>query len=98
MEECVIAPNLGKPIIDSFTKGYIIDFSEHGKQFTLRIKLNKSKRTADFIVILSHTIPIICLQSRCTYNCNMNAFFSFDLFMVYIPKCKQQLGTMKKYT
>lgn len=63
MEECVIAPNLGKTIIDSFTKGYIIDLSEHEKQFTLRIKLNKSKRTADFIVILSHTIPIICLQS-----------------------------------
>jgi len=29
-------------------------------------------------------------------NCNMNAFFSFDLFMVYIPECKQQLRTMKK--
>jgi len=24
----------------------------------------------------------------------MNAFFSFDLFMVYIPECKQQLRTM----
>jgi len=23
----------------------------------------------------------------------MNAFFSFDLFMVYIPECKQQLRT-----
>jgi hypothetical protein len=29
------------------------------------------------------------------YNCNMNAFFSFDLFMVYIPECKQQLRAMK---
>ena len=31
------------------------------------------------------------------YNiyCNMNAIFSFDLFMVYIPECKQQLRTMK---
>ena len=28
-------------------------------------------------------------------NCNINAFFSFDLFMVYIPECKQQLRTMK---
>jgi hypothetical protein len=28
-------------------------------------------------------------------SCNMNAFFSFDLFMVYIPECKQQLRTMK---
>jgi len=26
---------------------------------------------------------------------NMNAFISFDLFMVYIPECKQQLRTMK---
>ena len=25
----------------------------------------------------------------------MNAFFSFDLFMVYIPEWKHQLGTMK---
>jgi len=25
----------------------------------------------------------------------MNAFFSFDLFMVYKPECKQQLRTMK---
>ena len=27
--------------------------------------------------------------------CNMNAFLSFDLFMVYIPEDKQQLKTMK---
>jgi len=25
----------------------------------------------------------------------MNAFFSFDLFIVYIPECKQQLRTIK---
>jgi len=25
----------------------------------------------------------------------MNAFFSFDLIMVYIPECKQQLRIMK---
>jgi len=25
----------------------------------------------------------------------MNAFFTFDIFMVYIPECKQQLRTMK---
>jgi len=31
-------------------------------------------------------------------TCNMNAFFSFDLFMVYIPECKQQLITVKQYT
>jgi hypothetical protein len=29
---------------------------------------------------------------------NMNAFLSFDRFMVYIPECKQQLRTMKEYT
>jgi len=28
------------------------------------------------------------------YTSNMNAFLSFDLFMVYIPECKQQLRTM----
>ena len=28
--------------------------------------------------------------------CNVNAFFSFDLYMVYIPECmQQQLRTMK---
>jgi hypothetical protein len=27
--------------------------------------------------------------------CNMNAFCSFDLFMVYIPESKQQLRTIK---
>jgi hypothetical protein len=26
---------------------------------------------------------------------NMDAFFSFDLFMAYIPECKKQLRTMK---
>jgi len=25
----------------------------------------------------------------------MNAFFFFDLFMVYIPECKQQSRTIK---
>ena len=25
------------------------------------------------------------------YICSMNALFSFDLFIVYIPECKQQL-------
>ena len=28
-------------------------------------------------------------------NYNINALFSFDCFMVYIPECKQQLRTMK---
>jgi len=28
----------------------------------------------------------------------MKTFFSFDLFMVYISECKQQLKTMKLYT
>ena len=30
--------------------------------------------------------------SKCSYN--MNAFFSFDLFMVYLPECK---ATAKTY-
>ena len=29
------------------------------------------------------------------YHCNMNAFFSFNLLIVYIPECMQQLRTMK---
>ena len=28
----------------------------------------------------------------------MDAFFSFDPCMMYIPECKQQLKTMKYYT
>ena len=28
-------------------------------------------------------------------NCSLNALFSFYLFMVYIPECKQQQRTMK---
>ena len=31
-------------------------------------------------------------------NCNMNAFFLFNLFMVYIPECKHQLKTKKQDT
>jgi len=27
----------------------------------------------------------------------MDTFLSFDLFMVYIPECKQQQRTMKQY-
>ena len=27
----------------------------------------------------------------------MNAFFSFDLFIIYIPECKQQLRTVEYY-
>ena len=37
--------------------------------------------------------PQIMIKTNCT--CHMNAILSFDLFMVYIPKCKQQLRTMK---
>ena len=34
--------------------------------------------------------------NRQIVSCKMTAFFSFDLFMVYIPECKQK--TMKQYT
>ena len=37
----------------------------------------------------------MCSRFDGNYICNMNAFFSFDLFMVYILECKQQLRTMK---
>ena len=36
--------------------------------------------------------------NRQILSCKMNAFFSFDLFMVYIPECKQKLRNMKQYT
>jgi len=35
----------------------------------------------------------LIISNYSTYN--MNAFVSFDLFMVYIPECKQQLRTVK---
>ena len=38
---------------------------------------------------------LLCCRHKIYIHCNMNAFFSFDLFMVYIPECKQQLRTMK---
>jgi hypothetical protein len=41
---------------------------------------------------------IITDINKFNMNCNMHAFFSFDLFMVYIPECKQQSRTMKQYT
>ena len=31
-------------------------------------------------------------------GCNMHAFFSFYLFLVFIPECRQQLRTMEWYT
>jgi hypothetical protein len=38
---------------------------------------------------------IIQFDNTVKHHCNMNPFFSFDLFMVYIPECKQRLRTMK---
>ena len=38
---------------------------------------------------------IYILGTYATYYFDMNAFFYFDLFIVYIPECKQQLKTMK---
>ena len=29
------------------------------------------------------------------HDCNMNVFVTIDMFLVYIPECKQQLRTMK---
>jgi hypothetical protein len=41
------------------------------------------------------TIYMVKVQAVLLF-CNMNAFFLFDIFMVYIPaECKQQLRTMK---
>ena len=45
-------------------------------------------------VTTSHVLPDTTIHTK-VCNTMMNAFFSFDLFMVYIPECKQQLRTMK---
>jgi hypothetical protein len=34
-------------------------------------------------------------RKKVKHSCNMNAFFSLDLFMVYIQEYKQHLRTMK---
>jgi hypothetical protein len=45
--------------------------------------------------ICDYVFNICSLQTNSIrWHCNMNAFFSFDLFMVYIPECKK-LRTMK---
>jgi hypothetical protein len=64
------------------------------------------KRVPDSVSDLIHSMYNKKLSSQCNltaqteqkqdkYICNMTAFVSFDLFMAYIPKCKQQLRTMK---
>jgi hypothetical protein len=56
------------------------------------------------IVIYNQTMKIDTHEEKYFHSIwnikfyNMIVFFSFDLFMVYIPKCKQQLRTMKEYT
>jgi uncharacterized protein YeaC (DUF1315 family) len=41
------------------------------------------------------TITVTSTFCRYVYiYCNINTFFSFDLWMVYIPECKQQQRTM----
>jgi hypothetical protein len=49
------------------------------------------------VLVTDHDVDIqmMKLSIQNMKPCNMNAFFSFDLFMVYIPECKQQLRTMK---
>ena len=64
------------------------------------------KRVPDSVSDLIHSMYNKKLSSQCNltaqteqkqdkYICNMTAFVSFDLFMAYIPKRKQQLRTMK---
>jgi hypothetical protein len=74
------------------------------KRIVSRIKLSrktedeKKKIKGDIeerIKTLRHNIKQVGFN---IVNFNMNASFSFDLFMVYIPECKQQLRTMKYYT
>ena len=74
------------------------------KRIISRIKLSrktedeKKKMKGDIeerIKTLRHNIKQVGFN---IVNCKMNAFFSFDLFTVYISECKQQLRTMKYYT
>ena len=73
------------------------------KRIVSRIKLSrktedeKKKIKGDIeerITTLRHNIKQVGFN---IVNCKMNSFFSFDLFMVYIPECKQQLRTMEYY-
>jgi hypothetical protein len=51
--------------------------------------------TESFIYCSGTSSRRFCVLSVIYIHCNMNASFSFDLFMVYIPECKQQLRTNK---
>jgi hypothetical protein len=56
--------------------------------FRLVSVINIQVRSENNVIAL-----IISLEHLFSYiYCNTNAFFSFDLFMVYIPECKQQLS------
>jgi len=50
-----------------------------------------------FLFLLSEYFNVAICHSICYIIklATLNAFFSFDIFMVFIPECKQQLRTMK---
>ena len=74
---------------------------KYGRQNNTRLSLHNLKRSwlklgLEFSGLRSMwTIGILGIYSRLNVYCNTDAFFSFDLFMVYIPEYKQQLRTMK---
>ena len=70
-----------------------INFSDlFGQQMSTFVFIDESVLSYFFSRIFNYCIK--CIKT----SCNMNAFFSFDLFMVYLLKCKQQLRTMTYYT
>ena len=59
------------------------------------ILCNKRAIAPILMNIVTHKILITLAKSFNVIFCNMNSIFSFDLVMVFVPECKQQLGTMK---
>jgi hypothetical protein len=53
-----------------------------------RYEIFISQMTMNFLLFTKKILSSITAKT-CTGSCNMNAFFSFDLFMVCIPECKQ---------
>jgi len=44
---------------------------------------------------LIYALHVCTKKNAFKHTCNMISFFSFDLFMIYIPECRRQIRTMK---
>ena len=57
-----------------------------------KLKIEPHERAVNFCYLYIRYIDIVYIHVYIyKSSCNMNAFFTFDFFMVYIPECKQQL-------